>query len=375
MEHVESSNLANFIFLGVAADILLKGSEMPINFEKVERFAEVLDSTRNFQLTRQLIEHRRDPLIGDRSIILPGRQDYVKHFFDTDVRFLLDYSEETMKGCPFCPASVEYTTPQFPKELVSEGRIKIGEAVTFPSLFAHIEYNAVTVLTARHLLKLDEFEPEILRNGVKASLEYLRKVHSKDQNVRHAALVVNYLPPAGSTVVHPHMQALASSTPFQKTDEVLDASQAYYQKSGSDYWTDIIDTERKIGERYVGKLGTSEWLLPFSPEGFYEVDAILPGRTNLLELTEVDVSNITDGLSRVLLYYKANNIWSFNITIYSGPLGVKSKHFAVNTRIVARYGFRARWVNDMWALPFLLAEPEIFEAPESMKPALEKYFK
>ncbi len=357
----------------MAADWFLKGSEMPISFEKIERFAEVLDPTYNFQLTRQLIEHRRDPLTGDRSIVLPGRHSYVKHFFETDERFLMDYAEETIKGCPFCSASVTQTTPQFPKELVDEGRIKIGEAVTFPSLFAHIEYNAVTVLSAHHLLKLDEFEPEILRNGLQASLEYIRKVHSKDQNVRYVALVVNYLPPAGSTVVHPHMQALASSMPFQKTGEMLDASQAYHEKFGSDYWTDIISAEEKIGERYIGKVGTSEWLLPFSPKGFYEVNTILPERTNLLELTEVDVSNITDGLSRVLLYYKANNIWSFNIAIYSGPLGTETRHFAVNATIVARYGFRARWVNDRWALPFLLEEPEIFEAPESMKPNLKKY--
>jgi hypothetical protein len=73
------------------------------------------------------------------------------------------------------------------------------------------------------------------------------------------------------------------------------------------------------------------------------------------------------------LYYKANNIWSFNIAIYSGPLGIETKHFAVNVRIVARYGFRARWVNDRWALPFLLEETEIFEAQESMKPDLKKY--
>ncbi len=91
---------------------------MSIKFEKTEQFAEVLDPTTGFLLTKQLIEHRKDPLTGDRSIILPGRQSYVRHFFETNEEFLLNYAEETMKGCPFCPPNVEKTTPRFPAELV-----------------------------------------------------------------------------------------------------------------------------------------------------------------------------------------------------------------------------------------------------------------
>jgi UDPglucose--hexose-1-phosphate uridylyltransferase len=347
---------------------------MSISFEKIERFAEILDPSIDFQLSRQLVEHRRDPLTGDRSIILAGRLGYVKHFFETDEKFLFDYAEETVKGCPFCPPSVEKTTPRFPAEIVREGRIKIGESVVFPSLFAHIEHNAVTALSMHHLLKLDEFDSEMLRNGIHASLEYVKNVYSKDRNVRYGALVVNYLPPAGSTVVHPHMQALASSVSFQRLDELLDASQAYFERSGSSYWTDIIEVEKRKNERYIGRIGTSEWFLPFSPKGFYEVDAILPKRTSFLELTGDDISSISEGLSRTLRYYMTNNIWSFNIAVYSGPLGVGSKHFAVNLRVVARYGFRAKWVNDRWALPFLLNEPEVFEAPEALTPAIKKLF-
>jgi hypothetical protein len=42
----------------------------------------------------------------------------VRHFFETNEEFLLNYAEETMKGCPFCPPNVEKTTPRFPAELV-----------------------------------------------------------------------------------------------------------------------------------------------------------------------------------------------------------------------------------------------------------------
>ena len=329
---------------------------MAIVFEKVQRFAEVLDPTQGFQLLRQLVEHRKDPLTDDRTIVLPGRQNYMKHFFETDEKFLFDYAEETLAGCPFCRPSVETRTPKFPKELVDGGRIKVGEAVTFPSLFTHIEHNAVTALTRSHLLKLDEFEPEIFENGIKASLEYVRRVYSRDKDVRYAALVVNYLPPAGSTVVHPHMQALASSVPIRKIDGLLNCSRVYFEKSRSNYWLDLLEAEKRIRERYIGRVGASEWTVPFCPRGFYEVNAVIPEKTNLLELSEDDISDIAKGLSKTLSFYKANNIWSFNIAIYSGLLGVKSEYFSINLKIAARYAFRSRSVNDRWSLPFLLEE-------------------
>ncbi len=223
-------------------------------------------------------------------------------------------------------------------------------------------------------MKLDEFVPEILTNGIQTSLEYIRRVHSKDQNVRYGALVVNYLPPAGSTVVHPHMQALASGVPIQKIDELIEASQTYFGRWRSNYWADLIDIEKSKNQRYLGRIETSEWILPFSPTGFYEVNAILPHRTNLLNLTGDDISNIAEGLSRILSYYKANSIWSFNIVVYSGPFGVESEYFAVNLKVVARYGFTSKWVNDRWSLPFLLKESEVFEAPEALTPIVKKYF-
>jgi len=347
---------------------------MPISFEKVEKVAEVLDPSASFQRTTQAIEHRKDPLTGDQSIVLKGRLNYVRRFFETDERFLFQCADETKGSCPFCPLSVETSTPRFPPEIVEEGRIKAGEAVMFPSLFAHVEYNAVTVLTRRHLLQLDEFTPELLRNGLTTSLTYLRNVHAKDENVRYAAATLNYLPPAGSTVIHPTMQTLASSIPFRKVRDLLDSSRVYFERWRANYWNDIIEAEKKRGERYLGRVGSSEWLLPFSPHGFYEVDAVLPGKVSFLDFTEDDLSNLAEGLSRVLAFYKKSGIWSFNVALFSGPLGFRLNHFAVNARVVARYGFRQRWVNDMWALPYLLQEPEVFDAPEALKTGLSEYF-
>lgn len=347
---------------------------MPIYFEKEEKIAEILDPNHNFQLNKQVIEHRKDPLTSSQSIILKGRLNYVKHFFETDENYLFQYAEETKKSCPFCPLSIESSTPRFPPEIVHKGMIKRGEAVMFPSLFAHIEYNAVTALTKNHLLKLDEFKPEVFTNGISASLDYIRKVHAKDENVRYAALIFNYLPPAGSTVVHPHMQTIASSIPFQRVKEVIDSSRLYFEKWRSNYWTDIIEVEKKKKQRYLGNIGSSEWFVPFSPRGFYEVNSIVHERINFLDLTEDDVSNISEGLHRILLFYKENNIWSFNIAIFSGPLGIRLKHFAVNLTIIARYGFRQKWVNDMWALPYLLNETEVFDSPENLTSALKKSF-
>lgn len=350
------------------------GGRMPIYYEKSERFADVLDPTQNYKLNKQSIEHRQDPLTEKNSIILRGRLAYVQRFFETDEKFLYQYSEQTKGHCPFCPLSLKESTPRFPEEIVEGGRITRGEAVTFPSLFAHVEHIAVTVLTKTHLLALDQFNPGILKDGISASLEYIKDVYIYDDKVKYAAFIMNYLPPAGSTVIHPHMQAIASSIPFQQIKEMVDNSRSYYERWRTNYWIDLIESEKKRGERYLGNISSSEWLLPFSPKGFYEVDAVLPERVSFIDLTEEDITGIAEGLSRILLFYKQNKIWSFNIAIFSGPLGQRLNHFAVNLCIIARYGFREKWVSDMWSLPYLLCEPEIFDAPEALTPILQDFF-
>jgi len=113
------------------------GTILDMEFASERRLARLHSPLKNFELLdEQVVEHRRDPLTGRRSIVLRGRLAYVKRYLQTDEASLLQTAQRTREGCPFCPEKTEKSTPRFPAELVPEGMIRASEARTFPSLFA-----------------------------------------------------------------------------------------------------------------------------------------------------------------------------------------------------------------------------------------------
>ena len=107
-----------------------------MEFASEKRLARLHSPLKKFRIDEQVVEHRRDPLTGRRNIVLKGRRGYVKRYLQTDEASLLQTAQQTRKGCPFCPEKAEKSTPRFPAGLVPEGMIRVGEARTFPSLFA-----------------------------------------------------------------------------------------------------------------------------------------------------------------------------------------------------------------------------------------------
>lgn len=211
-------------------------------------------------------------------------------------------------------------------------------------------------------------------DAFKACLRYFELVRSNSPEVKFATILMNFLPPAGSTIAHSHLQALASDIPFQSVDHLLEASKAYWEQNGVSYWVDVVETEKRLGERYLGKTRNVDWLTPFAPTGLNEVQAIVAGRSSLNQLSGDDLEGLAEGLVRVLRYYNDAGVRSFNAVIYSGPLGELLNHFAVSLRIVSRYGYKPRFVSDVWALQYLLGEQEVYGSPEETASKLRDYF-
>jgi len=338
------------------------------------RIARLHSPLKNFELDEQAVEHRRDPLTGRRSIVLKGRRDYVKRYLQTDESLLAEIAERTRETCPFCPEKAAKSTPKFPTELVPEGVIQVGEARAFPSLFAHSEFNAVTVVANSHYLRPRELTPKIVSDALVASTQYLRLVHEKNPGVKYGAVLMNCLAPAGSTVVHPHMQALASDQPFNMLAEVDLRAREYWKANGSNFWKDLAAEERKRKERYLGSLGTSDWMMAYSPTGSDEAWGISRDVSDLTDVSGGALSNLSDGFSRVLDFYDQAGIRSFNAVVFSSPFGAASPHGAVVLKVASRYGFQSHGVNDIWGLRFFLDESEVFDSPEDVATELRKHF-
>ncbi|WP_455363542.1 hypothetical protein, partial [[Eubacterium] cellulosolvens] len=326
------------------------GTVTPMEFACERRVARLHSPLKNFGLDEQVVEHRRDPLTGRRSIVLKGRRDYVKRYFQTDEASLAEAAERTRETCPFCPEKTGKSTPRFPLGLVPDEMIQVGEASTFPSLFAHSEFNAVTVVADSHYLRPRELSAKLLSDALEASTRYLRLVHEKNPRVRFGAVLMNCLAPAGSTVVHPHMQALGSDQPFNMLTEVDRKAQEYWRANGSNYWKDLIAEEKTRKERHVGSLNVSDWIMAYSPTGSDEVWGITLDESDLTRASSGTLSSLADGFSRVLSYYDQTGLRSFNAVVFSSPFGADSPYGSVVLKIASRYGFQSHNVNDVWGL-------------------------
>ena len=345
-----------------------------MEFVSEKRSARLHSPLKNFELDEQLIEHRLDPLTCRGSVVLGGRRDYVKRYFQTDEKLLDEAARQTRGSCPFCPEKAGKSTPRFPGELVPGGNIQVGEARTFPSLFAHSEFNAVTVITNSHYLRPREFTTGILTDAFEASTRYLGFVHQRNPEVRYGAVLMNCLPPAGSTVVHPHMQALASDHAFDMLAELDIKAREYLDSYGVNYWRDLVVNEEKRKERYVGLIGGSDWIMAYSPTGSDEAWGIVCDCADLTSISRIALSDLANGLARVLRFYDYLGIRSFNAILFSAPFGESSPHGAVILKVASRYGFQSQNVNDVWGLRYFLDEGEVFDSPEDVATGLRKYF-
>ncbi|MGA3298066.1 MAG: hypothetical protein ABSD41_11525 [Candidatus Bathyarchaeia archaeon] len=346
---------------------------MPINFESTIREAKILSPLASFEPVIQILEHRSDPLSGRRVIVSRQRSEYVQRLIESEPSFIEELVQSSEVNCPFCPEVVEKNAPKFPPEIEVTGRIRVGEAVCFPSLFAHEDFNGIVVPTGQHRLPLSEFTSRMLLDAFKACRIYFEQVHKAFPNVGYTAIAMNFLPPAGSTIVHPHIQALASDIPLQAIADLVNAARKYAAESGSDYWRDLIVTERNLGERYLANLKGVDWLTPFAPVGLNEVDAVVCGKPRFNGLSDAEWDGLAEGMVRVLKYYHELGVRSFNVGVYASPL--EDDSIPVTARIVSRYGYKPKFVSDVWALQYLLGEQEVFESPEETCIKLSTYFK
>ncbi|MEM1514578.1 MAG: hypothetical protein QXH24_00755 [Candidatus Bathyarchaeia archaeon] len=119
-----------------------------------------------------------------------------------------------------------------------------------------------------------------------------------------------------------------------------------------------------------------EWLVPFAPlRGLNEVQAIVKGKSSLLELSDEEWLGLAKGLVRILHFYHKEGYACFNVIIVSGPLNEHLEYFNVNLRIISRVGVQSLSFTDAWAVPYLLWDGEAIEEPEKFAEKLKTFLK
>jgi UDPglucose--hexose-1-phosphate uridylyltransferase len=275
------------------------------------------------------IESRIDPLTGRTCRIVRFSLDRI---VKTDLNSIEKRSGEL--PCPFCPPLVDKITPRFPSDIVPEGVIRRGKALVFPNTGPYDNYGSVIVVSDEHFVPLADFHLKTVHNALLAAQDFVKSVHKADTAVKHHFIAWNYMPPSGGSLVHPHLQGNAGYHPTNFQKQLLDASWEYHRKNGTNYWNDLLERERRVGERYIGKIGGTQWLTGFVPRGrLSDILVLFPGKASVLDLTEDDLHDLAAGLIKVFRYIDELNLVSFNLSTYSG---YDSGQFWAQVRIIPR---------------------------------------
>ena len=123
-----------------------------------------------------------------------------------------------------------------------------------------------------------------------------------DPSAAWSSINANYLPPSGSSLVHPHVQSAHDACGLTGQRLLVEQAQAWQERNGP-YWPALVEQEA-TGPRWVGQIGQVAWLTPFAPCGFHEVWAVVNGAADVTDLTEPDTQALGQGLSQVLAAYR-----------------------------------------------------------------------
>lgn len=296
---------------------------------------------RELRLGNSVLQYREEQLTGFRCRISPDR---TKRGLDVPYSYSPD-----MNGCPFCPDQVFSVTPEFPWG----ERIRLGESVTFPNLYPFAACHTVTVITSEHVV--DTFSKKQLADAFKAQVYSLSKAGG------YPSINWNYLPSAGASLAHPHLQGMADEQPPVIASRYLDKGKHYLERHGRCYW-DAWREHEEVSERYL--FGDEiYWTAHAVPLGEREVRGVLPVAT--LDDSENYLDTLIDGVLSVIRLYRELGTHAFNLSLFFDKPG--SNHgFKAFCSIISRINPNTRSLADSAFMERLHLEPVILTLPEDL---------
>lgn len=298
-------------------------------------------SVREVVTSRGTLQYRSEHLTGLRCRISPDR---LKRQIDQSL-----YLPSNVEGCPFCSNAVMTVTPTFP----DGNRILRGESITFPNLFPFGEGHVVTVITREHAVI--SFSRQQIVDALIAQIEALHRIDG------YHSINWNFLPSAGASLVHPHMQGLSDSHPSRILDTYFTASRQFREKQGRNYWDAVKDQERS-SDRYL--FGDEIfWSAHAVPVGEREVRGILPIST-LGEL-ENYADLLARGILEIISLYRELGTYAFNMSVFFDKNG-KDHGFRTFCSMISRINPNPQSTSDSAFMERLHLEPVIMTLPEDL---------
>ena len=296
---------------------------------------------REVRTERGTLQYRRESLTGIRCRISPAR---VERKIDTVPALPL-----SREGCPFCPDSIGVATPTFE----DGSRLRHGESVTFPNLYPYAERHIVTVITPDHAT--GRFGVRCLADALSGAAEALSR------SPGYASINWNYLPSAGASIVHPHLQGIADTEPTFLAGLYIAAARRYLADHGRLYWDDLVEHERRSG-RFLFE-DEIFWSASPVPLGEREVRGVLPVST----LADIGpyIEPLAGGILRIVEFYRSLGTHAFNVSILFDAPGAGRGHRAFCS-LIARLNPNSLSMCDSAFMERLHLEPVILTLPEDL---------
>jgi len=344
-----------------------------IAFERSPRTTRYLDPSQNWAPAQITSEIRRDPLLGSTGRLAhfvgfrPQREDFA------------ELAETTREICPFCPERLSVVTPQLPPEVFVEGRLSRGEATLVPNLSPYDAFSAVTVICADHFVSIDAWSPDVLCNAIGLAGDYANAVREAGNDLPFTLLSWNYMPPAASTQIHPHLQVIVTDEPGENVKRRIRAQREYFERWGRPYFDDLVEVERALGERWVYDSEHLTVLTDFvSLSALSDVRIVFSDHQVLDTLDDAALADFSTVTARLLSALGETGISSFNMSFFPATLDAADGG-RLHAVFTPRLSFSpALHANDIGALNLQLGEPYMAQSPEdlaaSLRPAFDQAF-
>jgi galactose-1-phosphate uridylyltransferase len=200
----------------------------------------------------------------------------------------------------------------------------------------------------------------------------MKMVLDADPETNYAYINWNYMPPAGSSMIHPHLQVNCGRLPTNQHRRQIEACEKYHEKNGKNFWHDFVEKEIWNKDRYIGELGPTFWYMNYVPLSYLpDVSCLFPEKCSVTLLSENDLSFFLKGLSRILSYFDLENVYSFNMALFSMR---EHEHFRMNARITPRMLPRPIGNSDHTYFQAIHKEPYCVRIPESVTGKVSSLF-
>lgn len=223
--------------------------------------------------------------------------------------------------CHFCPGNLrvsgirnpEYDDPyvfdndhppvafRAPEDLCSEDLFRTRPASGIARVVCY---------SRRHNTTLAEMPVERIRRVVDAWRAQFEEIGAHDE-IRHVLIFENKGKEVGVSNPHPHCQIYGTNFVFDIILREMESLRTYREETGGCMFCTLMDAERRDGCRIVYENASVQVWVPFFARYPYEVFvAPRAHRRTLLDLTEEEMSDLSDALKALLVKY--DNLFSLS---------------------------------------------------------------